>query len=407
MKVFHMTEQPYHPAWAEVGTNLSVTIPNQLCDPKIAADLYHRFYDEWCLADELGLDIMINEHHSTANCLSSAAVVPLSILARETRRARLLVLGYPIGLRPDPFRAAEELATVDVISRGRLEMGFVRGVPWEIPVANISGVELGRRFWEGLDFVIKAMTTHDGPFNWEGEFFHYRQVNLWPRPYQQPHPPVWMTTSNAENARLAGRRGYVIATLGNGYKARDIFDAYREGWAEAGRPGEPGPDRFAYLGLMATGTNEAEARRRGEVMLEFSKCLVGAPPQFRNPPGYIPAVDSARILKGSRGRPSFGKDGRPIYLVGAGLQDLIDAGIFFCGTPDQVREQITDFADAVGGLGNFLMMPQAAGLSHEDTVQNITLFAKEVLPALAEYRVRADRFVPASTSQSNTRYERW
>lgn len=402
-----MTEQPYHPAWAEVGTNLSVTIPNRLCDPNIAADLYHRFYDEWRLADELGLDIMVNEHHSTANCLSSASVIPLSILARETKRARLLVLGYPIGLRPDPFRAAEELATIDVISRGRLEMGFVRGVPWEIPVANISGPELGRRFWEGLDFVTKAMTSHDAPFNWEGEFFHYRHVNLWPRPFQQPHPPIWMTTANADNARLAGGRGYVLATLGNGYRAKDIFNAYRSAWVAAGRQGMPGLDRFAYLGLVATAASEQEARKRGEIMLEFTKGLVGAPPQFRNPPGYIPAVDSARILKGTRGRPSFGKDGRPIYLAGAGLQDLIDAGIMFCGTPDQVREQITDFADAVGGIGHFLMMAQAAGLSHEDTVDNLTLFAKDVLPALQEYQPNTQFDPGLIDAPTKVSHERW
>ena len=58
------------------------------------------------------------------------------------------------------------------------------------------------RFWEAHDFIIKAMTSHDEPFNWEGEHFHYRQVNIWPRPWQQPHPPVWSTTgSTAQRAR--------------------------------------------------------------------------------------------------------------------------------------------------------------------------------------------------------------
>src|SRR5580698_8944314 len=120
MRVFHMTEQPYFPAW-EGDRQLRVNIPNSFCDPKIAADLYHRYYDEWLLADHLGLDIMINEHHATATCMSSAAVIPLAILARETKKARLLVLGYPLGNRPDPLKAAEELATIDVLSRGRLE----------------------------------------------------------------------------------------------------------------------------------------------------------------------------------------------------------------------------------------------------------------------------------------------
>ena len=133
MRVFHFTEQPYFPAWNDHEGSLRVVLPNRKCDPARAADLYHRYYDEWQLADELGFDIMVNEHHSTATCLSSTVVVTLSVLARETKRARLLVLGYPIAHRPDPLRMAEELATIDVVSRGRLEMGFVKGVPYEIP----------------------------------------------------------------------------------------------------------------------------------------------------------------------------------------------------------------------------------------------------------------------------------
>jgi len=69
------------------------------------------------------------------------------VLARQTRRARLLVLGYPIGHRQDPLRVAEELATIDVVSRGRLDMGFIKGVPYEFPVSNQNPVGVTERFW--------------------------------------------------------------------------------------------------------------------------------------------------------------------------------------------------------------------------------------------------------------------
>ena len=269
MRVFQFTEQPYPSVWNDHNGSLRVNLPNRKLDPKIAAELFHRYYDEWQLADELGFDIMMNEHHSTATCLSSTVVVTLSVLARITQRARLLVLGYPIGHRPDPLRAAEELATIDVVSRGRLEMGFVKGVPYEIPVANTNPVFLMDRFWEAHDFIIKAMTTHDGPFNWEGEHFHYRHVNIWPRPYQQPHPPVWSTTSSRSNARVLGERGYVIATLGSGYNTRALYDAYREGWASKVRAGAPPADRFAYLALVAV------ARTEGSRKNESLKALAG------------------------------------------------------------------------------------------------------------------------------------
>ncbi|MCH8858139.1 MAG: LLM class flavin-dependent oxidoreductase [Proteobacteria bacterium] len=162
MRVFHFTEQPYPQAWDKHKGSLRVNLPNRLLDPKIAADLFHRYYDEWQLCDELGLEIMINEHHSTATCLSSTCVVTLAVLSRITHRARLLVLGYPIANRPDPLRVAEELATIDVISRGRLEMGFVKGVPQEVAVANLNPVFQNQRFWEAHDFIMKALTAMMG-----------------------------------------------------------------------------------------------------------------------------------------------------------------------------------------------------------------------------------------------------
>src|ERR1700745_395594 len=112
--------------------------------------------------------------------------------------------------RTAPLRVAEELATIDVISRGRLEMGFIKGVPYEFPCSNQNPVTVMDKFWEAHDFILKAMTSHDEPFSWEGEFFHYRQVNVWPRPVQQPHPPVWTTTGNKAQARLLGEKGYVM-----------------------------------------------------------------------------------------------------------------------------------------------------------------------------------------------------
>ena len=66
-----------------------------------------------------------------------------------------------------------------------------------------------RRYWEAHDLIIKAMSTTDGPFNWEGEYYHYRNVNIWPRPLQQPTPPIWMTGMSVDTGRLAAEKGHV------------------------------------------------------------------------------------------------------------------------------------------------------------------------------------------------------
>ncbi len=385
MRVYQFSEQPYFPAWNEHAGTLRVTFPNRKCDPHVAADLFHRYYDEYQLTDELGLDIMLNEHHQSATCMCSTVVVGLAVLARITQRARLLVLGYPIGHRPDPLRVAEELSTIDVISRGRLDMGFIKGIPYEIAASNRNPTELMDRFWEAHDFILKAMTTHDEIFNWEGEFFHYRQVNVWPRVWQEPHPPVWSTTGSTAQARVLGERGYVMATLGTGFGTRRVYDAYRKSYlAKHGKA--PGADRFAYLGLVAVASDEAEARRRGDLIAGYVRTspIVALP--FRNPPGYLPPEDQARVLRGETPPRTFTRGGKVINMQTANVDELIDAGVLFCGTPDRVYEQIVAFCEHCGGMGNLLMMAHGGELSHAQTVDNLTLFAREVYPRLKAWR---------------------
>ncbi len=385
MRVYQFSEQPYYPTWNDHSGSLRVILPNRKCDPRIAADLFHRYYDEYQLCDELGLDIMLNEHHQTATCMSSAVVIGLAVLSRITKKARLLVLGYPIGHRPDPLRVAEELSTIDVISRGRLDMGFIKGIPYEIPASNRNPTELMDRFWEAHDFIIKAMTTHDGTFNWEGEFFHYRQVNVWPRVWQEPHPPIWSTTGSSTQARVLGERGYVMATLGTGFGTRKLYDAYRKGYI--GKFGHaPGADRFAYLGLVAVAHDKEEARKRGDLIAGYLRTSAIVHVPFRNPPGYVSVEDNARMLRGETPPRGFTKDGRAINIHATSVDDLIDAGILFCGTPDEVYEQIVAFCEHCGGMGNLLMMGQAGFLTHEQTVDNLTLFSREVLPRLKAWK---------------------
>ncbi len=294
MKVWHFSEgaYPFLPPEKDYSS-VRVSLPNRVYDPKIGADLYHRFLDEWLYADEEGLDIQINEHHQTPTCVDPAAPIVLGILARQTKRARLLVLGNPIGNRNQPVRVAEEMAMVDVLSRGRVECGFVRSVPYEIAAGNSNPVRLRERMYEALDLIVRAWTTHDGPFSFEGEFFHHRMVNIWPRPYQQPHPPIWIASTSHHGVGMVGERGYTLGTFFVGHvEAKKIFDAYRAGWQRAGRPGPTPLDRLGYACLVYTGDTDAEGRAGGQ-KLTWYMSHNKIPLHFRNPPGYIP-VDRER-----------------------------------------------------------------------------------------------------------------
>jgi hypothetical protein len=147
MRVYQFTEQPYFPAWSAHDGSLRVGLPNSKRDPKVAADLLHRYYDEWRLADELG-----PTSWSTSTTRPRLVRRPRSWRSpcwrARPRHARLWCSFISIGHRPDPLRCAEELATIDVLSRGRLDMGFIKGVPYEFPVSNQNAVGVMERFWE-------------------------------------------------------------------------------------------------------------------------------------------------------------------------------------------------------------------------------------------------------------------
>ncbi len=388
MQVYHFSENPYPDAW-DADPCLRVTLPNQHFDPKVGADLINRYIDEWVLCDELGLNIWVNEHHSTATCLTASTMLPLAMLARETKKARLLTLGVPIGMRMDPVLAAEELAYIDVVSHGRLEMGLVRGYSTEVAPNNVNPAHTTERFWEAHDLVIKTMTTHDGPFNWEGEHFHFRQVNIWPRPYQEPHPPVWITGFSPSSARPIAERGHTVAAGLNARISREIFNAYRQRTNELGRPAAR-QDRFGYLALVGVGETEEEGHRFASQVKGYLETTGRAPSHFLSPPGYFPV--SAKLSEFRRAQQGIAgsifqtdRKGNPLPHATASIPQLIDAGVVLAGNPDQVFEQIKDLYDYTGGFGHLLAMMQGGHLSHDDTVKSMSLFSREVLPRLKEF----------------------
>jgi alkanesulfonate monooxygenase SsuD/methylene tetrahydromethanopterin reductase-like flavin-dependent oxidoreductase (luciferase family) len=301
--------------------------------------------------------------------------VPLTaaILARQTKRGRICVLGNPVANRGDPVRVAEEMAMVDCISRGRLDAGFVRGVPYEVFAANTNPTQTVERLWEAVDLIVKAWTTHDGPFSFEGRFTHRRAVNVWPRPYQSPHPPIWITGSSDFDAiRKVASRGYTFATFLQPHDSvRKMFDAYRSAYRDCGLPGGGG---MAYMPLVYTADSEAEAEKGAQELSWYINVKVE--PQYRNPPGYVPVALNVKALQGAYA-------GRTAAIRAQGLEFQKEQGVVVYGTPDSVVAQIKRFHERVGGFDHLLMMQQAGFLDHQRTVRSMTLFAKEVLPRIA------------------------
>src|SRR5437763_1839966 len=242
----------------ERAESVRASLPNKYCDPKIAADLFEECLDEHLLCDELGINVVSIEHHSGINSLYGASPMILGIAARQTRNVRILSLGTLISVRPDPVRIAEEYATADVISRGRLEIGFVKSGDSEMVSGNANPVGFVNRFWEAIDVIKLALTSHDGPVSFEGKYFTHRHINLWPGPYQRPHPPFWAATGDPETSAECGRRGYINALVLRGPEAsKRAFDPYRKARPEAGRSAA-GSDKCADAVRTGTGDTDEE-----------------------------------------------------------------------------------------------------------------------------------------------------
>ena len=378
MQAWHFSESayPYLPP-ADSYPSIRVSLASKNYDPKKGAALWDRYLHEWQIAEEEGMDIMLNEHHQTATCVDPAAPMVLAALARLTTTARLLILGNPIANRRQPVRVAEEMALCDVLSHGRVEAGFVRGVPYEISPANSNPVRMNERFWEALDLIVKTWTSHDGPFSHEGRFFHHRNINVWPRVYQNPHPPVWVSTTSTSGAAEVGAKGFIQATFLTGYDAtRKIYESYRAAWRKAGRGVDVPNDRLAYAALVYVGETEQEALEGAEKLLWYVTANKVAP-QYANPPGYVPVAANVAMQRGaSHPLSQFSKN--------ASVEAAIRSGFMFAGTPDQVYEQIKRHYEYVGGYGHLLIMGQAGFLEHDDTVKGIRNFAREVYPRLKE-----------------------
>jgi alkanesulfonate monooxygenase SsuD/methylene tetrahydromethanopterin reductase-like flavin-dependent oxidoreductase (luciferase family) len=376
MELWNHCENPYPFVPAEVldaAPSVRASLPNKYCEPEIAARLYDEIFDEYQLCDDLGLHIVTNEHHSGINNLWAASPVITGIVARITRKVRILSLGTLITVRPDPVRVATEYATIDVLSRGRLDIGFVKSGATEMVSGDANPMRIREREWEAIDLIEKALTSHEGPFSWEGKFFTHAHVNIWPRPWQQPRPEFWAATSDQATCAELGRRGIVNTLLFGGYeRTRASFDTYKSARAAAGLPA-PGEDRFSYMAFCYVGDTDEEAFRIGQKIPWFLTVSIKSAPQMSKfQPGQIPPeMTPAAWRAGASKRPSD-----------LSVESLIRQGQMFCGNPDTVVRQIKEFRRRVGGVGRIIMMTRQGLVTHAEAIKSFTLVAKEVLPQL-------------------------
>ena len=308
-------------------------------DPQAVNDHFHWYLDLWTRADSRNFEgIFFSEHHFGA-AYSPSPNLLISHIAARTTRLRLGVLGS-VSPYATPWRVVEEIAMLDQLTNGRLEIGVVSGIPPELAVVGITPDVAAARHAEVIDVLDAALK--DPVISHHGTQWNFDDLEILPRCLQQPSPPVWTAVRSAASAERAGK------------EVGEVFDAYRQGAEEAGHP--HGPEQIAVRRMVT---------------------FVDAPSQQRD------AVNRAKralldVLTASAGP-------LPPWAT---LLDRPDESIatlsdeeFVSGTPQQVAEQLIEQCQIIGA-GHLLVA--FSERDYERLEHSHELFSTEVAPLLRE-----------------------
>ncbi|HVR54023.1 MAG TPA: LLM class flavin-dependent oxidoreductase [Pseudorhodoferax sp.] len=374
MKFFNFHLMPYrHVDLAAIERNQSawVTFSNSNFDPVLGAELYHEYLDQMEYADRLGFDgVCLNEHHQTAYGLMPTPGVLAGALARSVKRAKIAILGRALPLLNNPLSVAEEFAMLDNLTRGRFIAGFVRGIGAEYHAMGINPAESQARFAEAHDLIVRAW-TEPGPFSYHGKYYQFKYVNTWPRPYQNPHPPVWVPSQGSSSTiEWAARLRYTYCqTLSPIDTVAKFFDMYREQARKAGY--EASNEQLAWSNCIYVAETDEQALREARPHLEaLVGTLLKMPMEMLLPPGYT-NIEAMKRIKATRAG-GFNKKPQTI-------EDLMKAGVVIVGSPATVREKLAEY-EAKAGFGTVLTKTQFGTLPDDMTRANMAAIAQEIIP---------------------------
>ena len=383
MKVcmFHLMPYRELPADYERRYNASHIEPVwfDVADADKVGQFYNATLDEMLYAAKAGMHgVCTNQHHQNVYGFMANPSLMGSVLARGTagQNTAIIQLGSTLPSTTPPTRIAEEYAMLDCISGGRLVAGFPTGLPSDVTLSNgVVPIEQRERYREALALVTKAWSARE-VFAWNGKYYQLGMVNLWPRPIQQPHPPIWIP-----GAGISATAEYVV-DLDHCFchlsyyglkSAEEVSDRYWETCARKGR--DDNPHRYSFLQLIGVAETDAEAERIYGPHAEyfFNKLLYNAP-QYQQIPGCLEYEGMRSALRGTI-RSS-------INLRELKAKDFFERGFVVVGSPKTVREKLLDGVKRLR-IGHLLTLLHFGSMPTDVCKASIDLFAREVLPHLA------------------------
>lgn len=386
MKVSLFEQVPYRfmPDGFENGHSSVVTAPYRVVEPKKMQESLVSAYAELLHGARAGFDgICVTEHSQSSYDISPnptllASAVVCAAQAEGVDHA-IAVLGRSLGKTREPLKIAEEYALLDCLSGGRLIAGFPVGLSYDANLnASLPAVETRERYREHRELILRAWSEPD-PFPWNGRFEKYGQVNIWPRPIQQPHPPIWIPgTGSPGTLRDILRNDYAFVYLswdGPKLTGRQVFDRYWELAEASGR--DANPYRLAFLQVVAVSETDERAEKEYAHHLEahYRSGLGAIPASAFAVAGYAEPAAVEAMLSG------HGPAGMLGRMKTATYSEIVDSQVAIVGSPATVADQIEAFVREFR-IGNLLVMLQNGSMPRDLTEKNISLFAQEVLPRL-------------------------
>ena len=343
----------------------SVQLPN----PSEQERYYREALEQVLHAERLGYNsVWFTEHHFTRHGIVSATMSVLAYLAGLTETIRL---GTAVTVLPfhNPVQLAEQTATVDVLSNGRLDLGVGRGYQWgEFHRMNIPMDEANRRFEESMDVLTRAWTSDD-PFNHRGEFWSFNDMTVHPKPVQRPHPPVYVAASGADSVARVVRNDWNLL-IGQGETSGQVakqIEFYQDAIAE--KEAEYLRERVVVARAMYAASTTEEARREAEIPFMWFK-QTGQ--EVSAPPGHqvelLPEEYAAY-------RNRYSPDARFDYPA------MCDSVMLF-GSPDRIAEQVGTLRES--GVENLIFFVNFGGIENQKVLDSLELFAAEVMPQFAD-----------------------
>jgi alkanesulfonate monooxygenase SsuD/methylene tetrahydromethanopterin reductase-like flavin-dependent oxidoreductase (luciferase family) len=310
--------------------------------------------------EELGFDwVSVSEHHYSPRILTPAPIVSASFIAAHLKKIKIALLG-PIVPQSNPVRVAEEIAMLDTLAQGRLVVGLLRGTTNEYLTYDLNPAEARERTDEGMELILRAWAEPQ-PFGWQGRHFQYRQVSIWPRPLQQPHPPTYALGTSRESCEFAARNQLGCGvSYGSFESVGRATRYYREQCARYGWT--PAPEQIIYRANMLLAETDDEA----EVL--FRQLPNQRPFSMR--PGVTEALNQldSRNIAGQKRAP----------IVGGALPTT------FVGGPDTVVDQVRRCRDEVGAGVLDLSLHPPGSSDLDPLMRALDLFGAKVLPRIRD-----------------------